>query len=193
VDHSETCRQLNKCYCKSTVFCSPSTPSSIVISQFSEMSLKLRQRESSSWILLIIVILLVKKSSNLWEEQLWKADYCSTFPVKSNISLQADCFVHPADQCTVQTLSCYFEGKMAYLSTEQKQTIKSLYKFARKTIHLETNLEFLTKCIETNFIPKSFRLKNSLPGNIQANQVRIDNICKEAIIEEKHKHIDNLI
>ena len=101
-------------------------------------------------------------------------------------------FAHSVNQCTVPILSCDFEERMAYLSVEQKQTLKSLYKFARKTIHLEANLEFLAKCLDRKFIPKSFRLKNSLPGNDEANQLRINNVCFEAIVDEKQKHSDNL-
>ena len=68
-----------------------------------------------------------------------------------------------------------------------------MYKFARKTVHLETNLEFLTKCLDISFIPKSFKIKNSLPGNNKANQTRLENISIQAIIDEKQKHGDKLV
>ena len=81
---------------------------------------------------------------------------------------------------------------MPCLTAEQKQPVKALYKFGRKIAHLETNILFLRKSLEINFIPKSFRLKNSLPGNNQVNQDRIDKICKDAMKDEVNKHINKL-
>ena len=81
---------------------------------------------------------------------------------------------------------------MPCLTAEQKQTVKALYKFGRKVVHLETNIEFLQKSLEIDFIPKSFRLKNSLPGNHQVNQERIDQTCKAAMSDEVNKHKNKL-
>ena len=76
--------------------------------------------------MLIIVIFLVKKTSYLLEDQFWKTEYCSTFPVKSNICCTVDRFAHSVNQCTVPILSFDFEERMANLSVEQKQTLKFL-------------------------------------------------------------------
>ena len=43
----------------------------------------------------------------------------------------------------------------------------------------------MTRSLESDFIPKSFRLKNSLPGNTVVNQSRIDTISKNAIEDDK--------
>ena len=96
-----------------------------------------------------------------------------------------------AHLCTVQELS-WPPGRMSYLSAEQKQNIRFLYKTGRKIAHSEAHIEFLTKCLECDFIPKSFRLKNSIPGNKQVNQVRLDQLSKAAISDEWENHINKL-
>ena len=81
---------------------------------------------------------------------------------------------------------------MTYLSDEQKKTISLLYKFGRKTVQFESHINFLSKSLEIGFIPKSFRLKNNLPGNSTVNGERIKNVSRDAIKDEKHKHFNNL-
>jgi hypothetical protein len=68
-------------------------------------------------------------SSNFLGSQFWKT--APSFQVKSGSSLLVESFALPVYQCTVSVLSCDLEEKMNNLSVEQKQTIKSLYKFER--------------------------------------------------------------
>ena len=70
--------------------------------------------------------------------------------------------IHSADLRSAfeQSWDCY--GKMTCLTVEQKQIVKSLYKNGRKIVHLECHIKFLEKCLEIEFIPKSFQIKNSL-------------------------------
>ena len=150
------------------------------------MSLRLSESVPCFWVLLVIVTFVT--SSNFLESQLWKTE-SSSFQVKSDSSLLEESLALSVNQCTVEALSCDLEEKMNNLSVEQKQTVKSLYKFARKTIHSEAHVDFLSKCQEVNFIPKSFRIKNNLPGNTITNQKRIENVCFEAISDEKEKHL----
>ena len=70
---------------------------------------------------------------------------------------------------------------MAGLSAEQKRCLGLMYKCARKIVHLETNFQFLVKCFEKGFIPKSFRVKNSLPENHKINQEKLNTVSNEAM------------
>ena len=81
---------------------------------------------------------------------------------------------------------------MSCLSAEQKQTVKSLYKFARKIVHLESHIKFLTRSLRIGFIPKSFKVKVSVPGNQRINQDRFDKVSIEAMDDEKQKHVNKL-
>ena len=60
--------------------------------------------------------------------------------------------------------------------------------FCIKIANSESHIEFLTKSLEDKFIPKSFKLKNLLPGNSTANQERLDKVSFESITDEKNKH-----
>ena len=82
---------------------------------------------------------------------------------------------------------------MACLSAEQKQIVRPLYKFARKIAHSEAHISFLTKCSSLDFVPKSFQLKNNIPGNTEFNQSQLENISKQAIIDEKTNFEKKLI
>ena len=136
---------------------------------------------------LVILVTFTVLTSNQLEEQFWYSDISFPQAVRSNSSWLEDCFTSSDNQSTVTKLSC-FPGKMSGLTTEQKAVIKSLYKFGRKIIHSESHIQFLKKSIESDFIPKNFRLKNTLPGNQIANEERIQNVCKDAIIDEQANH-----
>ena len=81
---------------------------------------------------------------------------------------------------------------MPCLSPEQKQALKSVYNSGRKECHLESHVEFLEECLEIGFIPKSFRLKNNIPGNSRINQNRLKNVSVQAISDEKESHANKL-
>lgn len=81
---------------------------------------------------------------------------------------------------------------MTGLTVEQKQSIKSLYKVGRKTILLEAHVNFLSKSLDINFIPKCFRIKICLPGNQKQNENRIEKVSIEAMKDEHSKHINQL-
>ena len=153
------------------------------------MSLKLRQSVPLVWVLLRIVTLVVETSSQS-EAKLWLAEP-SHFLVNLDSSREAYSLAPSANYCTVQALS-WFHGRMSHLSVEQKQQIRSLYKSARKVAHLEAHVKFLSKCEECDFIPKSFKAKYNLPGNKHENQRKLDQISKEAINDEKQKHLGDL-
>ena len=46
--------------------------------------------------------------------------------------------------------------------------------------------------LEIGFIPKSFRLKNNIPGNSRINQNRLKNVSVQAISDEKESHANKL-
>ena len=143
-------------------------------------------------ILLILVIFPAFQSSLQVVPQFCATDQFSSFPGEESItSLLADCVVISGSQSTVTELS-WDAAEMAGLSANQKQTLKSLYKIGRKSINLESNVQFLTRSLESGFIPKSFRMKNSLPGNSALNKARINDVCKEAMNDEKQKHKKNI-
>ena len=43
-----------------------------------------------------------------------------------------------------------------------------------------------------NFIPKCFKVKNSLPGNFESNEARLKAVSIESIKDEKKKHENSL-
>ena len=150
------------------------------------MSSKLRQSVPQVWVLLSVVTFSVIEISSLLEEQFWVAEpaFPSVIPDFTSLDFSAPL-------CTVQELSCCL-GRMSHLTTEQKQNVRCLYKIGRKIAHSEAHINFLSKCLGCGFIPKSFRLKNNLPGNKEVNQVRIDQISIQTICDEKENHINKL-
>ena len=144
------------------------------------------------WVLLGLVTFSATLTSSPREVQLW-----STEPIFSNVnqasSLLAAELELSVNQCTVLELSCNSRGRMACLSAEQKQKVRPLYKFARKIAHSEAHISFLTKCLNIDFIPKTFQLKNNIPGNTENNQIQLDKISKQAISDEKLNFEEKLI
>ena len=129
------------------------------------MSSKLRQSVPKFWVLLSLVTFSAIEISSLVEAQFWQAEP-SYPPVTPDLfSLDFSAYL-----CTVQVLS-WPPGRMSHLSTEQKQKIKDLYKTGRKIAHSEAHIEFLLKCLDFDFIPKSFRLKNNIPRNQKSNKI----------------------
>ena len=154
------------------------------------MTLKLRKSVPLAWVLLVCVTLFAKEISSPLELQFWTTD--QTCLVKSETSPQEEFCSLSADQCTAIEQSCGGEGRMSGLLAEQKKVLKSLYKKARQVVHLEEHINFLSKCKEVKFIPKSFQIKTSLPGNQRINQERFDKVSIEAMGDEKIKHANKL-
>ena len=150
------------------------------------MSFKLRHSVPQVWVLLSIVTLSASKTSIQVEEQFWLAEPSHPLVIPDLNSLDFS-----ADLSTVKELS-WFSGRMSFLTAEQKQNIRCLYKIGRKIAHSEAHIHFLSKCLEFHLIPKSFRIKNTIPGNKQINQGRIDQISMEAIDDERANQINKL-
>ena len=147
---------------------------------------KLRQSVPQVWVLLSVLTFSAIQISCLLEAQFRLAE--PTHPPVTPDFYSLDFSAH---LCTVQELS-WPPGRMSYLSAEQKQNIRFLYKTGRKIAHSEAHIEFLTKCLDCDFIPKSFRIKNTIPGNKQINQARIDQISLDAIDDERANQINKL-
>ena len=81
---------------------------------------------------------------------------------------------------------------MANLSREQKVLLKSLYRSGEKIVKLESHLYFLSQSLHLNFIPKCFKVKNSLPGNFELNEARLKAVSIESIKDEKKNHENSL-
>ena len=151
-------------------------PSTYVISWLSGMFSKSRASVSLAWILLVLVTYKASKTSSHLEDQFWLTD-STTFH-----SVNVDTYqTFSASHCTVQELSCDIDGEMSCLTSDQKQKMRKVYKFGRKTVHFESHFEFLGKC-----------LKNTLPGNLRTNQERIDKISNDAIVDEREQHKNKL-
>ena len=95
-------------------------------------------------VLVILMTFPAFKLSSL-EEQLWPTEHCYLHSVSSDSYYQEKGNLISVSPCTVQELSCC-EGRMAGRSAEQKRCLGSMYKCARKIVHIETNFQFLVKC-----------------------------------------------
>ena len=84
---------------------------------------------------------------------------------------------------------------MAGLSDEQKVALSKLYKTGRKIVHTSSHIEYLTVCLESKVIPKSFKIpchKFKIPGSQKVIQQNLDNVSYCAIRDEKEKHVNVL-
>ena len=54
---------------------------------------------------------------------------------------------------------------------------------------LNSHVNYLTKCLETNLIPKSFKICKEIPGNQKENQKKLDKISLEAVYDDGRKHL----
>jgi hypothetical protein len=81
---------------------------------------------------------------------------------------------------------------MRGFTKDQKEVVKNLYKIGRKSIKLNSHVNYLSKSIETQVIPKSFKIKKEIPGNKTKNQQRLDKISLEAVFDEKERQINVL-
>jgi hypothetical protein len=109
-----------------------------------------------------------------------------------NSDVCKDYLANPVDQCTEFEQSCDKYEMVPYLSSDQKQVIKCLYKNGRKIVISESHIEFLSKSLEDKFIPRSFQIKTNIPGNKDKNQERLNKASFEAIKEEKERHLNIL-
>ena len=76
------------------------------------------------------------------------------------------------------------------LLDDQKLVIKNLYKLGRKLIKLKSHVYYLTKCLETGLIPKSFKISKEIPGNLKLNQQKLDKVSLEAVGDEKERQLN---
>ena len=109
-----------------------------------------------------------------------------------NQSVNFDAHENSVDQCTHKEESCELNQMMSYLSKDQKQLLNSLYKIGQKCVTSESHVDFLSRSLEEEFIPKRFKLKNNLPGNSRVNQERLDAVSLKSILDEKLKQVSIL-
>ena len=79
------------------------------------------------------------------------------------------------------------------LTSEQKQVVKHLYKHGGKIEKSNSHINFLSNCLKAKVIPSNFKLKNTLPGNRNANQEKLNQVSFESMNDEKQKHVNTLI
>ena len=132
------------------------------------------------WVLLFTVLSAARTSSSL-RTQFWSTDCPTNYFVVPGDSDSAkveaeDILELSVDLCTAIEQSCDSNFKMSNITTEQKQILKSLYREGGKSIKTEFHIEFLNKSLEQKVIPKAFKIKNNLPGNINNNQKKMESI-----------------
>ena len=140
------------------------------------------------WVLLLIVTFVTVKTSIQRKSQLRLAE--SDLPVVSRNSTSVE--DSSVDLCIVFEQSCDIYGEMACLTAEQKAALKCIYKTAKKLVHSESHIQFLEKCLELRFIPKSFQVKKYLPGNQKINRDRFEKVSFDCINDEKESHTNKL-
>ena len=69
----------------------------------------------------------------------------------------------------------------------RKRSVSLLYKTGKKMISKSSQVAYLTKCLEKNIIPKSFKIRGEFPGNKQFIKIITDHLSKELIVEESSK------
>jgi hypothetical protein len=112
------------------------------------------------------------------------AQFCFS---QSPIYIYSDNLEHFARPSTATELPCDVDREMHGLTVDQKGVIKHLYKIGRKSIKLKSHVKYLSRCLETKIIPKSFKIKKDIPGNQLKNQQKLDQISLEAVYDEKER------
>ena len=79
------------------------------------------------------------------------------------------------------------------LTNEQNKVIKELYKLGRKNVHFQSHVYFLNESLKLKFIPKSFRIKNNLPGNKSETQKQLDLVSFACIECERNAYEVKLV
>ena len=151
------------------------------------LSVRLRLSVPTLWVLTISLSFATASTPSLSVLQFWLTDPGLNIQVV-NTEVVKDSSEHLVDQSTSIVVSCGDVKMVNYLSSEQKQVVKYLYKNGEKITNSESRIDFLNKSLENNSIPKSFKLKNNLPGNPIENQKRLDKVSIASIIDEKVKH-----
>ena len=67
---------------------------------------------------------------------------------------------------------------------DRKRSVSLLYKIGKRMISTNSQVAYLTKCLENKVIPKAFKIKQRLPGNIEFVKVKTDNLSNELVKEE---------
>jgi hypothetical protein len=132
------------------------------------------------WIALLIKAYSVSTSL---ESQLGGANLFVIHSV--NLDVPSDHLEHFAQPSTVIELPCDSDRKMRGLTDDQKYVIRNLYKVGRKSIKLKSHVNYLSRCLETKIVPKSFKIRKEIPGNQLKNQQRLDKISLEAVLMKK--------
>ena len=146
---------------------------------------KLRMNVPLAWVTWIALIVIANPASYSLESQLGGTNLYSIHSVNLDVpSDHLDYFVQPS---TVIELTCDSGQKMRGLTDEQKQVIRNLYKFGRKSIKLKSHINFLSNSLETQIIPKSFKVNKEIPGNQVKNQEKLDKVSLEAVRDEKER------
>ena len=149
---------------------------------------KLKLNVSTVWILLIALVYAANHSFS-----------CVSLQFLSSTSINTDSIVNRdnrgtvGDYCTVFEQSCICDSSKMNLTSEQKQIINKLYKNGGKIERSKSHIDFIFKCINCKIIPTNFQLKNTLPGNRNIDQEKLDKISFESMVDEKQKHSNILI
>ena len=160
-----------------------------IISVSSEMFRKLKSNVPLIWVL---VVILTSSDNCLQAFQFWTTEPPLIHDLVILVSDSANQFF-PVDQCTVLKQSWKEVDKMApNLTVEQNQVLKNVYKLGRKSIHLQSHVNFLNECLELDFIPKHFNIKNNLPGSKVEIQKQLDLASVISMKCEKVTHEENL-
>ena len=67
---------------------------------------------------------------------------------------------------------------------DRKRSVSSLYKTGKKFISKSCQVAYLTKCLENRIIPKSFKIRQGLPGNEEFVKIKTDYLSNQLISEE---------
>ena len=78
------------------------------------------------------------------------------------------------------------------LSSEQRQILNKLYKNGAKVVRSKAHISFISKCLENKVIPVKFKVKNTLPGNQNFFQEKLNCISFESMSYEKQRHFNVL-
>ena len=119
---------------------------------------RLRLNVPTLWVLaLSLTLALASTSLDSFAQQLWLSDP-GIIHKEVNQSVNFDAHENSVDQCTHKEESCELNQMMSYLSKDQKQLLNSLYKIGQKCVTSESHVDFLSRSLEEEFIPKRFKL-----------------------------------
>ena len=167
------------------------TPFSIIYIKSPKLGKSKKLRMSVPlWVIWILLIIRANPESICLESQLGRTKPCVPhFEVNLDVIDNLEPFVHPS---TVFGVSCESDREMNGLTDEQKLTIINLYKFGRKIVKGKSHIRYLSKSIETEVIPKSFKINTEIPGNKHVNQKRLNKVSLASVYDEKERQYNVL-